>query len=223
MKAAVVIPAYNEEKTISQVIQGVKKYVQDIIVVDDGSQDKTYVLAKQALAQTPRTMVLRHSINLGKGATLKTGCQAALQRGADLLITIDADGQHSASDIPKLIAKLKEENLDIVFGVRRIDKKIPFLRFLGNKLITKVINFLSGLSLNDTQSGFRAFTSQAYQKIIWQSSDYRVETEMIVKTGQHQLKYGQVPIATIYKDAYKGVTIFDGLKIVFHLFKCKFL
>jgi len=223
MKIVVVMPAYNEAGPISQVIQRVKRYTDCLVVVDDGSRDETYLRAKKSIQNNQEIFVLRHRINLGKGAALKTGCQAALKLGADIIITMDADGQHASSDIPQLVEKLKKENLDIVFGSRQISKKIPWLMFLGNKFLTKVINLLTGLSLDDTQSGFRAFTAEAYQKIAWHSQDYLVETEMIVKAGRHKLRYTQVPIQTIYKDAYKGTTILDGIKIVYHLFKWKFL
>lgn len=221
MKVIIVIPAYNEEKTITQVIEGVKKYEKNIIVIDDGSIDKTYYQAKKTARNFKNIIVLRHIINLGKGAALKTGCQAAIKLRADIIITMDADGQHSPDDIPKLIQKLIKENLDIVFGSRQINKKMPFIKFLGNKILTNIINLLSGTHLSDTQSGFKAFTSAAYKKIAWQSQDYRIETEIIFNCGKHKLKYSQVPIQTIYKNIYKGTTVLDGIKILINLFKWK--
>lgn len=215
-KTIAVIPAYNEETTIGNVLNHVKPYVDKIIVVDDGSKDNTFQAAK---ALDGYITVLRHKINLGKGAALKTGCEAAIKLGAEKLILMDADGQHKAEDIPKLLNKLEEENLDIVFGARQPNENMPIMMILGNKILTKLINLFLNIKLTDTQTGFRAFTSDAYKKLQWQSSDYSVETEMIVKTSKNNLKYGEVAIPTIYKDNYKGTTCIDGVKIFFNLIK----
>lgn len=218
-KLFVIIPAYNEESGIEQVIQGVKKYTNNIIVVDDGSKDQTYNQAKNS---TDDIVVLRHKINLGKGAALKTGCEAANRLGAKIMVLLDADGQHSPNDIPKLIDKLKNENLDIVFGSRQLNKNVPLVRAWGNKITTKAVRILSGVSLKDVLSGFRAFTAAAYEKIIWQSQDYSVEVEMIINAGKNKLRYGEVPIQTIYKDNYKGMDIINGFKILIKAFSFKF-
>jgi len=218
MNLFVVIPAYNEEETISRVIKGVKKYTENIIVVDDGSTDSTLLILKKIDAY-----VLQHQINLGKGAALKTGCQAAIRLGAEIIITIDGDGQHEPSEIPKLTSKLKKENLDIILGARQMNKNMPKLMLFGNKFLNKIINLFLNTPLADTQSGFKAFTSQTYQKIKWQSSDYSVETEIIMRINKNKLKYQEVPIKTIYQDAYKGTTIIDGIKILFNIIKWKLL
>jgi len=220
MKLAVIIPAHNEEKNIREVILGVKKYANNIIIVDDGSKDNTYLIAKEAANDI---LVLRHKINLGKGAAVKTGCEAALKLGAEAIAIMDADGQHSPEDLMKLVEKLEKENLDIVFGVRPINKKMPILTFLGNRFLTKMGNLLSGLSLDDTQSGFKVFKTSVYQKIAWQASDYSLETEIIIRTSKNNLKYSQLPIQTIYKDVYKGMNVLDGIKYFFNLLKQKFL
>lgn len=220
MRLQVIIPAYNEEKTIREVILGIKKYTDNIIIVDDGSKDKTYLRAKET---ANNVLILRHKINLGKGAAVKTGCEAALKLGADVIAVMDADGQHSAEDVIKLVEKLEKEGLDIVFGVRPIDKKMPFLTLWGNKFLTKISNFLSGISLADTQSGLKVFRASAYPKIAWRSSDYSLETEIIIRTKKNNLRYGQMPIQTIYRDAYKGMDILDGIKYFFNLLRQKFL
>jgi len=220
MRLAVVIPAHNEEKNIREVILGVKKYANNIIIVDDGSKDNTYLIAKETANDI---LVLRHKINLGKGATVKTGCEAALKLGAEAIGIMDADGQHLPEDVMKLVEKLEKEDLDIVFGVRPINKKMPILTFLGNRFLTKMSNLLSGLSLADTQSGLKVFRASVYQKIAWQASDYSLETEIIIRTSKKKLKYSQLPIQTIYKDAYKGMNVLDGIKYFFNLLKQKFL
>lgn len=225
MKSFIIIPVYNEENTIVEIVSQIKELAFDkkIIVVDDASEDKSYGKVSQAF---PDVILLRHKINLGKGAALKTGCQAALQLGnnMDNIVFIDADGQHSPLDIPKIIEKLQKEKLDIVFGIREINRgKMPLLKYFGNKFLSRAIKFFSKVSLDDTQTGFKAFIYQVYPKIVWQSQDYSVDTEIILNVGKHNLKYGQVPIETIYKDAYKGTVPFDGIKIFFNFLKQKFL
>ncbi len=214
----VIIPAYNEEQNIGQVIREVRKYTDNIIVVDDGSQDQTYHKAKESAG---KGVILKHKINLGKGAALKTGCEAAIKMQAKMIVVMDGDGQHDPDDIPELVAKLKDENLDIVFGWREVEKNVPVLRAFGNKIITKMVNLLSNISLKDILSGFKAFTDTTYKKIIWQSQDYSVETEIAINVGKFRLKYAQVPIKTIYKDNYKGMDIISGLKIIFKILKFK--
>lgn len=210
MKTFAIIPAYNEEKHLREVIQKTKKYLQNIIVVDDGSQDYTSEIAK-----SEGVTVLKHLVNLGKGAALKTGCDYAVKKGAQNMIALDADSQHNPELIPEFLAKLN--NADIVFGYRQFSQTMPFILRFGNWFINQTTNFFHHIKLNDTQCGYRAFTKQAYKKIRWQASDYSMESEMITYTGKHKLRYQQIPIQTIYSDKYKGTTVLDGIKIVFKL------
>ena len=206
----VIIPAYNEQRHISSVIQKVKKYSINIIVVDDGSNDRTSEVAKKE-----GVIVLKHIVNLGKGAALKTGCEYSVANGAKKLIFIDADGQHQPEEIPRFLQALKDA--DIVFGSRSLNKKMPLVLRFGNWFINKVNDYLSGVKLRDTQSGYRAMTSDAYQKIRWKSTNYSVESEMIANTGRQRLKYKEITIKTIYSDNYKGTTVIDGVKIVLNM------
>jgi len=206
----IIIPAYNEEKRIVDVIKKTKGYINNIIVIDDGSSDKTFEISKKQ-----NIVVLRHIINLGKGAAVKTGCDFAVRKGAKKIILIDSDGQHDPSEIPNFLKELK--NTDIVFGYRKFNKNMPFILKLGNGLINFTTKLLYGVKLRDTQSGYRAFTTSTYRKIRWKASDYSIESEMIANVGKKHLDYKEIPIQTIYSDKYKGTTIFDGLKIVFNM------
>ena len=207
----VIIPAHDESNHISKVIQKVKRYASNIIVVDDGSRDKTAELAgKQGV------IVLRHIVNMGKGAAMKTGCEYALRKGAGRLIVIDADGQHKPEDIPRFLNAL--ENKDIVFGSRSL-KRMPIVLKFGNWFINRVNDLLFDIKLKDTQSGYRAFTAKAYRKIKWESQDYSVESEMVANAGMKRLKYAEIFIKTIYSDKYKGTTVFDGVKIVLNMIR----
>ena len=206
-----IIPAYNEEKNIANIVKKTKKYADKVIVVDDGSKDNT-----KGLAEKSGAIVLKHIVNLGKGATLKTGCDYAIKKGATLLIALDADAQHNPDDIPRFIKKLKE--YDIVFSYRKLSYNMPLVLRFGNWFISNIVRVLYRVSLNDTQCGFRAFSSEAYKKIRWNASNYSMESEMISRAGKQRLKYVQIPIETIYSDKYKGTTIIDGIKIVFNMF-----
>lgn len=206
--AWVIIPSFNEEKRISAVLKDVKKITKNMIVVDDGSKDSTFDIAKMH-----RVTVLRHIVNMGKGAALKTGCDLAVSRGAKILVVMDADGQHKAEDVPRLVKTLLRNKLDIVFGGRKLNKNMPSVLKLGNYGLYFLTKLLYGVRVRDTQSGFRAFTSKAYRKIRWNSRDYAMESEMIANTGKNNLKYAEIPIKTIYLDKYKGTTVMNGLKI----------
>ena len=207
----VVVPAYNEEKNISKIIKGIKDYTENIIIIDDGSKDNT-----SRIADKSSTVVLRHIINLGKGAAVKTGCDFAVKQGAETIIVLDADAQHDPMEIPNFIKNL--ESYDIVFSYRKLNKRMPLILKYGNWFISRVIKFVYKVKLKDSQCGYRAFTSEAYKKIRWQASDYSMESEMIANTGKYRLKYIEVPIETIYGDKYKGTTIIDGVKIVLNMF-----
>lgn len=210
------IPAYNEQKNIVGVVKRARKYAGSVVLVDDGSRDRTRELAASAGA-----IVLKHIVNLGKGAALKTGCDFAVKNGAKSIIALDADAQHDPDDMPRFIEKLRK--YDIVFSYRKASSKMPLVLRFGNWFISNVVNVLYGIKLNDTQSGYRAFSGNAYKKIRWNSTDYSIESEMIARVGKQRLKYVQIPIQTIYSDRYKGTTIIDGMKIVLNMLWWKFV
>lgn len=214
-KIFAVIAAYNEEKYIGGVINKIKKYVDNVVVVDDGSRDTTKEAAKKGNAA-----VLRHLINLGKGAALKTGCDYAVKNKADIILAIDADAQHDPKEIPKFLEEIKK--CDVVLAHRKLNKNMPFVLKFGNWFINKTISFLYGIEIKDSQCGYRAFTAKAYKKLRWKSSDYSMESEMIAKIGKYKLSYIEIPIETIYSDKYKGTTIIDGVKIIFNLLMWRF-
>jgi glycosyltransferase involved in cell wall biosynthesis len=205
-----VIAAKDEEKHIGKVVKETKKYVDKVIVVDDGSSDSTALEAEKAGA-----IVLKHAINLGKGAAIKTGCDFALQNKAKKIILLDADGQHNPSEIPMLLERLSLN--DIVLGARKMKKPMPFILKSGNWIINRITYLLYGIDIMDTQCGFRALSSAAYKQLRWKSSDYSMESEMISLIGKKRLKYSQVTVSTIYSDRYKGTTILDGIKIVMNM------
>ncbi|MFA5932970.1 MAG: glycosyltransferase family 2 protein [Microgenomates group bacterium] len=214
MKLAIVVPAYNEESRIGSVLQDLIKTKIPIIVIDDGSSDNTY-----KIVQSNKVIPLKHKINLGKGAALKTGCEAAFSLGVEGVIIMDSDGQHRVGDLDKFVAALETGNYDVVFGSRNLSFGVPFMRFVGNKFASVLVSFLFGIYVSDLICGYRAFTKKGYDNLKWQSSGYGVETEMVVRTGKLKLRFCEVPVETIYFDKFKGVTILDAVGILFSVLK----
>lgn len=211
MKPFVIIPAHNEEKNISKVIVDAKKQSSNIIVVDDGSTDKTYDIALKS-----SVIVLRHVLNLGKGAALRTGTEYALREGADIVVYIDSDGQHNPSDMPRLLKALK--NHDIVFTYRDLGSvQMPATKKLGNWVLNTLSKKLFNIRIKDTQCGYKIIKTSAYKKMDLISNDYLIESEIVAKVGMHNLEFTQEPIATIYADKYRGTNVFHGMSIAMRM------
>ncbi len=211
MKLFLVIPAFNEEGRIGTVLGELIDSKLPIIVVDDGSKDRTF----DEIKRFP-VIALHHKINLGKGAALKTGCEAAFKLGAEAILMMDSDGQHLSSDMNKFIKKL-EEGYDIVYGSRNFNKDMPMVRHIGNKIASIMVAVMFGLYISDLLCGFRAFSKNAYQKIKWVSTGYGVETEIAVLDSKARLRRIEVPIETVYHDNFKGVSILDAFGIFYQL------
>lgn len=213
MKISIVIPAFNEEKRIGSVLSDLRETKQKIIVVDDGSKDKTAQIANR---YTPDVLI--HRVNLGKGAALKTGAIFAFDNGADAIVLMDSDGQHKEKDAPAFMKALEDGN-EVVFGSRNLNFGVPLVRYLGNKMASVFVSLLFGIYISDLLCGFRAITKRAFRKMNWESAGYGIETEMVVKTKQLGLKYCEVPVETVYYDKVKGVTILDAFGIFFQVLK----
>lgn len=219
-KLMVVLPAFNEEKVIDQVLVNLKKTLKkfigwqsQIVVVDDGSSDKTSIIAHKFGA-----LVLKHPINRGLGGALFTGFQFARLKKVDFLITMDSDGQHDPADIKKIIKPFIEQKADIVIGVRNI-----FEMPLDRKIITFLSSFLTfllfGIWCGDTQSGFRGFNRKAIEKIEIKTQRMEVSSEFFTEIKRNKLKFNQVPIKVIYT-AYsrgKGQSNLNSLSVLLRL------
>jgi len=216
MKVVVVIPAYNEGKTIAKVVNDLKFYVQEVVVVDDGSSDQTYNEAKKAGA-----VVVRHIINLGgPGGATQTGISFALRHGADVIFTFDADGQHFVEDVPALVKPILENKTDVVIGSRLISKKgMPWFRVLANFTANIFTYLLFGIWTTDSQSGLKAFSREAAQKIKITMSGFEFSSEIIAEIKRNNLRLVEVPIRIRYTDysLSKGQNFLMGLKTLWRL------
>lgn len=214
----VVIPAFNEEKHIVKVIKDVKKYLPNIIVVDDGSSDNTY-----DIAQKLEVIAVKHLVNIGKGAALKTGCQIAIEKGAKKIIFMDADNQHDYRDLPKFLEMLEKNPNCLIIGRRGFNIKMPLIRVLGNKLASYFMHSFYKIQISDILCGFRALTDKTYKILNWNSTRYSVETEMIVRAARKKIKIIEIPIKSLYLDNYKGVTLTDAILTFLNLLKWRFI
>jgi len=219
MKIFLVIPLFNEEKHIVKVLSDLAEYKLPIVVINDGSTDQSRFKIEDL--RIKNLTLLEHEVNLGKGAAMKTGADYAFEHKADAVIFVDADGQHDARDLTKIIDALKTGKYDVVFGSRNFGYGVPLVRYLGNKFASIVISSLFRIYISDVICGFRAITNSAYVKIRWESEGYGVETEMVIKAGKTKLKFCEVPVETIYHDRTKGVTILDAFGIFGNVVKWK--
>jgi glycosyltransferase involved in cell wall biosynthesis len=163
--------------------------------------------------------VISHAINLGKGAALKTGCEAIIAAGCDVLVLMDADGQHRPRDLPLMVSPILAGQADIVLARRHFTRNMPATMRLGNWGLSRLFTLLFGVTFNDTQCGLRALAAAAYPKLDWIATDYGVETEMLVRAARSRLRTVEVEIETIYHDAYKGTTVTDGLRILANMIR----
>ena len=217
MKIFIVIPVYNEEnrvvKTIKEILKIDKK--NEIIVVDDGSIDNSYKEIKKEFKRNNRVKIIRHLVNLGKGAAMKTGMKVAWKMGAEAVVFIDADGQHDPRYLPEFIKKLNYYSL--VFGYRLLGKNAPWIRRTGNKIAGWFIGNLFKIKRKDLLCGFLAIRKDISKKVRWKSNRYGIETEIATKVGKNKIPFCEIKIDTIYVDKYKGVTIFDAFKILLQI------
>lgn len=214
MRICVVIPAFNEEKAIADLIKHVKPQGFDVIVVDDGSKDNTVHEAASAGA-----VVLEGKINKGKGAALKKAFKYVLENQYDAIITMDADGQHSPDDLKNLVAEAKNKYSHMVVGNRMSSyKNMPMLRILTNKIMSLIISLICQQDIPDTQCGFRFISSQVLKDMNLSTRNYEVESEMLIRAAHKGYKIHSCAIKTIYAGERSEINPFvDTFRF------CKFL
>jgi glycosyltransferase involved in cell wall biosynthesis len=205
----VVIPAYNEERTIGQIVRIAKQHANDVIVVDDGSDDSTGEFAVDAGAK-----VIRIPNNSGKGHALGIGLSTAAMNGSSVVVCLDADGQHDPADIPRIVQPIVDGKADMVIGSRFLSleskNQIPAYRKIGQNILTTATNFGSSVKITDSQSGYRAFTKETARGFSYSETGMGIESEMIRNAVGSGARIQEVSIAAKYQGVSKASTYRPG-------------
>ena len=222
-KIFIVIPAYNEEKSIAATIDDLRKHnYNNIIVINDGSTDSTAKAAMQSNA-----LMISHPINLGQGSAIQTGLEYALSLGAEIIITFDADGQHMAPDIKNLIRPILEDDIEVALGSRFLNKNsnTPWIKKVTLKGGTILLFMMYGIMLTDTHNGLRAFTADAASKMKLESSGMEHASEIIEKIKLEKIRYIEVPVTIRYTNysMKKGQRMSNSFNIFFKMLAKWFL
>jgi len=204
-KCCVIIPTYNNNQTIQQVIRDVLEYTNQVIVVNDGSTDNT----KEILREFKQIDVVSYSRNKGKGYALRQGFKAAWNKGYEYAITIDSDGQHFASDLPTFIQAIDENPNTIIIGNRNMEQEgIPGKSSFGNRFSNFWFKFETGIKIPDTQSGYRLYPLKPLSKMFFFTKKYEFEIEVIVRAAWKGVKVSDVPIQVYYAPIESRVSHF---------------
>jgi glycosyltransferase involved in cell wall biosynthesis len=217
----VIIPAYNEEKIIGEVLDVLFSLGLKLVIIDDGSTDRTYQIAQAIVEDNPgRGYLYRHPINRGLGATLKTGMEVCLEKGANIMVTFDADGQHNPDDILPVCQPIIKGQADVVIGVRNFND-MPEVKKVSNQLMNLITRIFYGANVRDSQSGLRAFNRKAAVALDIESREYGISSEIIREIKRKELKMEEVPIETIYTDyaLAKGTNLKVGIKILVRMIR----
>jgi|TARA_B110000438_G_scaffold64867_1_gene65479 glycosyltransferase involved in cell wall biosynthesis len=202
MLKLVCIPAFNEEKPIVDVIKKSLNYADQVIVCDDGSLDLTAEQAKIAGA-----IVIKHKKNMGKGHAMKSLFKYARDVGADVIVTIDGDGQFLAEQIPSLFQPILENSYDVVIGNRfSDDEEMPSYRKIGNKMLDRITKLAADLPFSDTQSGFRSYSKKAIQSIDFSTSGFGVDSEILIDAVDKGLRITETKVTVLYDTGLKTST-----------------
>ncbi len=191
MRITAIVPAYQAEGTVADVVRETGRFVDDVIVVDDGSTDRTAARAEETGAA-----LLRLGRNRGKGAALRAGFARVLESGAYAAVTLDADGQHDPAEIPKLVALWRSAGAGIAIGSRLHlqDGMIPVRQF-GNRFADRAISFFSGVPVSGTQSGFRLYDAGVLRALRLSGTGYELESEVLVKAARAGFRVLSTPVA----------------------------
>ena len=213
-KIIAAIPCFNEARYIGSVVIESKKFAESVVVIDDGSTDATAEIAAEAGA-----MVHKHGQNRGYGAAIRSAFAKGRQLEADVLVTLDGDGQHDPSDIPNLVKPVVEGEADVVVGSRflGLGKRPPFHRRLGQRVLTAATNLGSGQTVTDSQSGFRAYSSKALKELSLAESGMSASSEIQFAIGRSGLRVAEVPIYVSYMDKAKRSPLGHGLSVLSRL------
>jgi len=206
MKLVVLIPAYNEEEQISDAIHSIPKKIPgcsdiSILVINDGSTDRTVEMAMNAGADK----IVSHKINSGVGAAFMTGVRNAISMKADILVTFDADSQFDPKQIVELLVPIINKQFDVVIGSRFLNEmpKMPKIKYFGNKIFSKIVSTVTNQKFTDTQTGFRAYSSNALKNITV-INEFTYTQEVLIDLKFKQFRIGEIPVKVTYDEKRKS-------------------
>jgi glycosyltransferase involved in cell wall biosynthesis len=208
MSARVValIPCYREAARIGEVVRRARPHVDAVVVIDDGSPDATAQEAKSAGA-----IVLQHPVNQGKGAAIRTGMNYAVEKGYELMVFLDGDGQHNPDEIPKFIEAQRASDAAIVVGNRMTDvRRMPLLRKWTNQFTSWMLSRMAGQRIDDSQCGYRLLHRRVVSDIRMETCNFETESEMLIQAGRAGHRITGVPVQTIYEGQEKQSKIRPG-------------
>ena len=217
-KIIVAIPAYNEEQFIGDIVTRAKKYADKLIVVDDGSTDATSEVAKAAGAE-----VIRHKTKQGAGAATKTAFEAAKRSHADILVTLDGDGQHNADEIPQLLAPILAGEADLVIGSRFLHPNLhqmPKYRKFGIDVITFLYNLGSKVRVSDSQCCFRAHNHRLIEAVKITDTGFSFSVQVLIQARRRGFNIKEVPVSCVYHSQSSSLNpVAHGLAVAFNVIK----
>jgi glycosyltransferase involved in cell wall biosynthesis len=202
-KTVVILPAYNAGRFLGKVIDDIVALHPDFIplVIDDGSSDNT-----ADVAELHNATLIKHPVNKGKGAALITGFDFVGNNDVDWAFTMDSDGQHLPEELHRFVKSAAENNLDVVIGTRMDDNEsMPWLRKVTNIFTSWVVSSVSGASIPDSQNGYRLFKATSLKNLVLESTNYDLESEILVKLAWSGASIGSVPITTVYGDEISSI------------------
>ncbi|MFH0846715.1 MAG: glycosyltransferase family 2 protein [Chloroflexota bacterium] len=221
-KVIVAIPACNEAQFIGEVIAKARNHVDEVIVVDDGSMDNT-----SEVARTHGARVIKHQMNQGVGAATRTAFEAIMKGDADILVTLDGDGQHNADEIPLLLAPIINRKADLVIGSRFIQsnyQQMPRYRKFGIDFITFLYNFGARTKITDSQSGFRAYSRRLIESVNITDAGFGFSVQVLIQARKKGLDIKEVPISCIYHSQSSSRNpIAHGLAVAFGVLRYRLL
>lgn len=211
MNTFIVIPTYNEAKSIEHIVRDLKSRDFRVVVVDDGSRDHTIIGANRCGAE-----LVVHSKNVGKGRCIREGLEYSLDNGCDIVVTMDGDGQHDLRELNKFIDEYSKTGADIVLGNRmHKPKKMPFVRRCTNVFMSFVISFILGRRIEDSQCGYRLISRNAIEKMSLKTTKYEIESEMLIEAKRHNLTISSVDINSIYQGESSQINpFFDTIRFI---------
>lgn len=220
LKTCVLIPSYNEARTIGGIVRCLRLMQLPVYVVDDGSADDT-----ASEAGREHAVVIRHEKNAGKGASLRDGFERILEDGFDAVLVMDGDGQHSTEDVRSFIDTMEKTGTDIVVGNRMLDTRtMPFVRIQTNRFMSFLLSAVAGQPIPDTQCGFRLIKRDVLEKVRLETSNFETESELLIKAGRAGFRIGSVPVETVYQGQHSRINpVVDTLRFFKFLIRATFM